>query len=314
MKKFIALKVNHLRLDNLAGLCEETVIAAVGQAQSLGTLGSVRMNSLDVAGKRLKSLLNQQHASILTPEVRATDRLRDADWGEIKRTVSTAARSSIPETAAAGATLLDLLKPFWHIDREPLASQTTLFGAFWGRYTGHPGAEAAVIKLGLIDVVHRLYTDNAKLDGLYNERLAAMAGIEEPSATSVKREVVAAYDSFCDVVEQTLDALPSDALQLLFHEMNDLRRKYIRHLPKDLAAGDHCVVEPVDTQKYTGKAITPIPKAHYREDGKPTVELVFAKDFSVTYKNNVNVGTAEVTLHGKGNYKGKKTVTFNIAR
>jgi hypothetical protein len=87
-----------------------------------------------------------------------------------------------------------------------------------------------------------------------------------------------------------------------------------RHPVKDLGAGDHCVIEPIDTQKYTEKAVIPIPKAYWREDGKPTVELVFAKDFSVTYKNNVNVGTAEVTLHGTGDYKGQKTVTFNIAR
>jgi hypothetical protein len=74
-------------------------------------------------------------------------------------------------------------------------------------------------------------------------------------------------------------------------------------------------VEPIETLPYTGKAVTPVPVAYYRGDGeKPTVELVFAKDFSVTYKNNVEVGTADVTLHGKGHYKGQKTVTFNIAR
>jgi hypothetical protein len=86
------------------------------------------------------------------------------------------------------------------------------------------------------------------------------------------------------------------------------------HARKDIGAGDHCVVETIDTQKYTEKAVTPIPKGYYREEGKPTVELVFAKDFSVTYKNNKEVGTAELTLHGKGAYKGQKTVTFNIAR
>jgi hypothetical protein len=83
---------------------------------------------------------------------------------------------------------------------------------------------------------------------------------------------------------------------------------------KDLGEGEHTVIEPIATQQYTEKAVTPLPKAYYREEGKPTVELVFAKDFSLTYKNNINVGTAEVTLHGKGAYKGQKTVTFNIAR
>jgi hypothetical protein len=77
---------------------------------------------------------------------------------------------------------------------------------------------------------------------------------------------------------------------------------------------DYCVVEPIDTQKYTEKAVVPIPKAYWRGNEKhATVELVFAKDFSLTYKNNIKIGTAEVTLHGKGAYKGQKTATFNIA-
>ncbi|MDR0581871.1 MAG: hypothetical protein LBG31_02790, partial [Prevotellaceae bacterium] len=100
----------------------------------------------------------------------------------------------------------------------------------------------------------------------------------------------------------------------LFHEMNELRRKYIHHLPKDLGAGDHTVIEPIDTQQYTGRPITIVPEVHYREEGKSTARLYLGTDFSVTYKNNVNVGMAELTIHGKGEYKGQKTVTFNITR
>jgi hypothetical protein len=83
---------------------------------------------------------------------------------------------------------------------------------------------------------------------------------------------------------------------------------------KDLGKGDHTVIEPIDTQAYTGRPVTVVPKAHYREEGKPTEPLTLGKDFSVTYKNNVNVGMAELTIHGKGKYRGAKTATFNIAR
>jgi hypothetical protein len=86
------------------------------------------------------------------------------------------------------------------------------------------------------------------------------------------------------------------------------------HAKKDLSAGDHTVIEPIDTQPYTERAVTPIPKVHYREEGKPTENLALGKDFAVTYKNNINVGMAELTVHGKGAYKGAKTTTFMIAR
>ncbi len=40
--------------------------------------------------------------------------------------------------------------------------------------------------------------------------------------------------------------------------------------------------------------------------------LVKDTDYTATYVNNVNAGTATVTIRGKGNYSGTKTITFNI--
>ncbi|MDR3133776.1 MAG: hypothetical protein LBU42_07110, partial [Prevotellaceae bacterium] len=106
-------------------------------------------------------------------------------------------------------------------------------------------------------------------------------------------------------------------------ELNALSEKYKENLAQeagrrrpvhDLAAGDHCVIEPIDVQRYTERAVTPLPKVHYRKEGQPTLTLTFTKDYTLTYKNNVNVGMAEVTVHGIGDYKGKKSTTFMIAR
>ncbi|MBR3644362.1 MAG: hypothetical protein IKN57_12755, partial [Parasporobacterium sp.] len=36
------------------------------------------------------------------------------------------------------------------------------------------------------------------------------------------------------------------------------------------------------------------------------------KSYTVTYTDNVNAGTASVTVTGMGNYTGSKTVTFKI--
>jgi hypothetical protein len=76
--------------------------------------------------------------------------------------------------------------------------------------------------------------------------------------------------------------------------------------PKDLKTAD---VEPVSVQQYTGKPVTPIPVVYL--DGQ---ELSFAKHFTLTYKNNVNRGVAEISILGKGEYRGRKTVTFNIIK
>ena len=67
------------------------------------------------------------------------------------------------------------------------------------------------------------------------------------------------------------------------------------------------------TMKYTGKALKPGVTVKIKVDGK-TVTLVKGTDFTVTYANNVKVGTATVTVKGKGNYTGTITLTFKIKK
>lgn len=64
---------------------------------------------------------------------------------------------------------------------------------------------------------------------------------------------------------------------------------------------------------YDGKAKTPAVTLTYTsEDG--SVTLVKNTDYTVSYSNNINAGTATVTVTGKGNYKGSKSTTFKIAK
>ena len=65
--------------------------------------------------------------------------------------------------------------------------------------------------------------------------------------------------------------------------------------------------------KYTGKALKPKPTVTMKIDGK-TVTLKSGTDYTVTYRNNKNVGTATVTITGKGNFTGTITLSFNIVK
>ncbi len=58
---------------------------------------------------------------------------------------------------------------------------------------------------------------------------------------------------------------------------------------------------------YTGKALKP--KVTVKLEGKT---LKAGTDYTVTYKNNKNIGKGKVTVTGKGKYTGKKTATFKI--
>ena len=68
-------------------------------------------------------------------------------------------------------------------------------------------------------------------------------------------------------------------------------------------------IRPIPAQTYTGAAIKPEIEVYH--DGKL---LTIKKDYTVAYKQNTNVGTATVTVTGKGNFKGKDTETFKIEK
>ena len=67
-------------------------------------------------------------------------------------------------------------------------------------------------------------------------------------------------------------------------------------------------VTVANQQTYTGSALTPA--VTVKVDGK---ELTTA-DYDVAYSNNTNVGTATVTITGKGNYAGTATAKFEIVK
>jgi hypothetical protein len=74
----------------------------------------------------------------------------------------------------------------------------------------------------------------------------------------------------------------------------------------------------VDTQYYTGKPIYVIPALNLsikEKDGSVrNVDLVFSVDFTVSYQNNVEPGTAGITITGIGKYVGSIHTTFNIVK
>lgn len=68
-----------------------------------------------------------------------------------------------------------------------------------------------------------------------------------------------------------------------------------------------CTFYKIALQYYTGSQIKPVPKI---KNG--TTTLKNGTDFTLTYQNNVNKGTAKVYIKGKGNYSGSCSLTFSI--
>ena len=67
------------------------------------------------------------------------------------------------------------------------------------------------------------------------------------------------------------------------------------------------VITDVDDQIFSGETITP---EVVIKDGKETLKE--GRDYTVSYKDNLNIGTATITVKGKGNYTGSKKLSFKI--
>ena len=74
--------------------------------------------------------------------------------------------------------------------------------------------------------------------------------------------------------------------------------------PKALTAN---MVQSIASQPYTGSTIEPTVTV---KEGRKT--LTAGTDYTVTYKDNTNVGTATATVTGTGNYTGSVETKFNI--
>jgi len=86
--------------------------------------------------------------------------------------------------------------------------------------------------------------------------------------------------------------------------------------PKTDISGTGTTIDAISDQEYTGSPITLdgeklVVKA---VSGTETKTLTAGTDYDVTYDKNTDVGTATVTVTGKGNYTGTQTVTFKIVK
>lgn len=102
----------------------------------------------------------------------------------------------------------------------------------------------------------------------------------------------------------------------VFCELNTLAgtiKKHTREIKIDISK--YKVADIVDGD-YTGKAIKQIPFIYSGKwdslMGQYENELRKGKDYTITYKNNVAVGTATMIIKGIGEYKGTITKTFKI--
>ena len=159
-----------------------------------------------------------------------------------------------------------------------------------------------------IDIKVRLSdAENAAIDDLRDASIATIAQLDSvvdedkytPSSYAVYK---AAYDNF---KETTLKENDRDSLGAIREARSAVTRAYLGLVLRTNIKS--ATVDSISAMKYTGKALTPAPVVKLNDK-----VLVKGTDYTVSYKNNKNAGTATVTITGTGDFTGTTSTTFKI--
>jgi hypothetical protein len=257
-------------------------------------------------------LVDAMHASPITKLLAEADRRVDRDIVGINSVINAGMHHFDPEIVALANEIHLRMKAFGNIEGksydDEAAAIKILIHDLRNTYSVH------VARLGLGDWIIELESAHGEFETLFIQRNAERAAKPDTNVKPIRKAVDESYYQMTEVINAHA-VLDSDVSFVNFIAQFNGELEYAaehtpHHAKKNIA---HVTVTEIPTQRYTEKPVIYIPQVFFTEVGKPTVELVFSKDFNVTYKDNTEVGTATLIIHGKGAYRGTKTVTFNIA-
>jgi hypothetical protein len=249
--------------------------------------------------------------SPVTAQIKVADKKLDKLLGLTFTAVDAAKYSSNPVQVQAAEALLFALKPYRHIKgtkfEAEIGNVKSLLQDLRGKYL--PQATTVGIVQWLDPIQEAVATEEA----LFAQRNVENAQrAQQKKAKDIRPEVDALVHRMAERVEVAAATDSTGAYDKFIAELNEkIRSENLRHQPHKMDIGEATVVE-ISAQPFAGKAVTPIPTVRYTNSKGESLELTFAKDFTVKYKNNAGVGNASLVIHGCGEYGGRKTVTFNI--
>lgn len=164
--------------------------------------------------------------------------------------------------------------------------------------------------------LHTLAVSFIRYGETLDESLEITLQINE--VTDAARSVIDGINALGEITREQLETVQE--LRTAFTELSAEEQAMVFNIQKLKEAEDklaeltktrpvsELAIEGVKDAVYTGNAV--IQTAMTVRDGEKI--LIEGQDYTISYKNNTNAGTATVTITGKGNYKGTKEKSFAI--
>ncbi|MDR2362178.1 MAG: DUF6261 family protein [Prevotellaceae bacterium] len=260
------------------------------------------------------SLVDAMRGSQYTEELSEADKRRDRCLVGINSSIEAGLHHFDPAVVQAAHSIKMRIKAFrGEIESKPYLEEAAAIAILLNDFGS--SLATAVTTVGISAWVTELAAAQQQFNTIFQLRSNEFSQRPQGKLEEVRKELNAMYRTITNRID-AYNIVNADSYNAFIRQMDEYVDYFNEHssrkIKKDISKSDHTVVEPIPTQTYTGESIIIIPTVYYREEDMPAEKLELGKDFTVSYKNNINIGMAYVSIYGKGLYKGRVTVTFDI--
>jgi hypothetical protein len=272
---------------------------------------------------REESIYKWMRKSEFTKKKLDTDHQRDGIFIGMKGIVHANMKSFDPTIRDHALHVSNLFDNYKNLTHYGYDAETAAFDSILERL-GSADYACSVTALGLAPWIAELTTLNDLFKTYVDDTTQEQIKKPDISSKEARKETDDALRAITDRITAKINLEGPDAYVAFVKEFNVTTDHYNTLMHEHYGRLHTRIdIQParignVDTQYYTGKPIYVIPSLNLavkEKDGSVrNVDLVFSVDFTVGYQNNVEPGTAGITITGIGKYVGSIHTTFNIVK
>ncbi|KAA6301630.1 MAG: hypothetical protein EZS26_002236 [Candidatus Ordinivivax streblomastigis] len=278
-----------------------------------------RIEQYKTAIDAFDAAIKQDRASLLSDEIKDIDYQIGNSWHGLRDIVNRMLRH-LNEAKANAAKKVDIVLRKYEINGDPSAlamvEQMEVFQNMIDDLKV-PTVSAALSTIAAKGWMEDLDGYNKRMVELYRQRTHETSSFVTGLSQQCRRETDSLYLTCITYINAMIQTTGDTQYNPVVTDINRLidEMKVILSFRKSTGEAKkksdltHAAVSDIPVQTYTGQKLYPDFEVFLRGE-----KLLKGSDYSLEYKDNINVGTASVVIKGREKYTGKKTVTFNIAR
>ena len=220
-----SLTAANLPVNKAHSLFETSIEVSNPMKSYLGPIENAALAKFITDNDNFGKQINKNQKSLLTKQLKASDKLSIGFWREIKNITSTYINSSNGGKKEAAIAMDQFLKPYWDTEDLLYNSREGVFKEIVVKYKANRTLNAAATQLEIANLFESLESQNTVSDTIYKSRNDEYAA-HEASGSSLKPAAVASYNRYCTAIVQAANLTPSPEIISLLHKLNELRKKY----------------------------------------------------------------------------------------